>query len=217
MNIRQSKQKRLDSSRFRSSTESKLGWSDYQASSIRHRASGTPYLLSCIFLTLMLLFSATGAIAAVSDEDAAAYKAVIDNLSALGDRSTGSPGNQKAADYIKARLSQLGFEVVDSQKFAVPVLRYGESTLSLPGRGMTVPIHPIESNAITPQTIVSPGVSGPLIYVGSGELHELDGKTIEDAIILMEFESGKNWQYTANLGAKALIYVDRGNTPQNFL
>jgi hypothetical protein len=55
-----------------------------------------------------------------------------------------------------------------------------------------------------------------LIYAGSGELNELDGKIIEDAVILMEFESGKNWLYTANLGAKALIYVDRGDTPKIF-
>ncbi|MBW2409058.1 MAG: M28 family peptidase, partial [Deltaproteobacteria bacterium] len=164
----------------------------------------------------MLALPATGTIAAVTDKDAAQYRAVIERLSALGDRSTGTPGNQEAADYIKDRLSQFGFEVVESHKFAVPVMRYGESTLSIPERGTTVPIHPIDSNAITPQTIASPGISGPLIYAGSGELDELGGKTVEDAIILMELESGKNWLYAANLGARALIYVDRGNTPKIF-
>ena len=28
----------------------------------------------------------------------------------------------------------------------------------------------------------------------------------------MELDSGKNWLYTADLGAKALIYLDRGNS-----
>jgi hypothetical protein len=32
----------------------------------------------------------------------------------------------------------------------------------------------------------------------------------------MEFDSGKNWLNAANLGAKALIYVDRGITPKTF-
>ena len=30
----------------------------------------------------------------------------------------------------------------------------------------------------------------------------------------MELESGKNWLYAADLGAKALIYVDRGESPK---
>ncbi len=50
----------------------------------------------------------------------------------------------------------------------------------------------------------------------SGDLNELNGKTIENAVILMEFESGRNWLYAADLGAKALIYLDRGNFPKIF-
>jgi hypothetical protein len=167
-------------------------------------------------VALLLLISASGVMAAMPAEEAAEFKSDIEKFSDLGDRSTGTAGNQAAAGYIKATFSQLGFEVVGSHKFAVPVMDYGPSTLAIPQRGITLPIRPINSNAITPQKIASPGISGPLIYAGSGELNELDGKIIEDAVILMEFESGKNWLYTANLGAKALIYVDRGDTPKIF-
>ena len=220
MNIRQSIRKRFEALRSKSIFARAVDGNEYPASSIQHPGSRIQHqasrTLSCMVVLLMLALPATDTMAAVTDEDAAEYRAVIEKLSALGDRSTGTQGNQEAADYIKDRLSQFGFEVVESHKFAVPVLRYGESTLSIAEREMTVPVHPIDSNAITPQTIASPGISGPLVYAGSGELHELDGKTIEDAIILMELESGKNWLYTANLGAKALIYVDRGNTPKIF-
>ena len=41
---------------------------------------------------------------------------------------------------------------------------------------------------------------------------ELNGKVIQGAIILMELESGKSWLKVADLGARALIYVDRGNS-----
>ena len=148
----------------------------------------------CFILILLLLFiPGAGAIAAVPDEDVNEFKGVIEKLSALGDRSTGTAGNIAAADYIKAKFSLLGFEVVGSHKFAVPVMHYGLSALSIPERGITVPIRPIDSNAITPQKITSPGINGPLIYAGSGELKELNGKSVENAVILMEFESGKNW------------------------
>ena len=164
----------------------------------------------------MSLLAVTGAIAAVSERDAAEFQAAVGKLSSLADRSTGTEGNRAAADYIKAMFLQLGFEVVGSHQFSTPVMQFGKSTLSLPDRGITVPIDPINSNAISPQKIPAPGISGPLIYAGHGELGELNGKSIENAVILMELESGKNWMSVADLGAQALIYVDRGNTPKIF-
>jgi cell division protein FtsX len=223
MNIRPSIRKRFEGLRFKFIFATKLNSHRYPLPKIQHRASSDRHpaykvnkILGGILLLLILALPATGAIAAMQAEETAEYKRTIETLSALGDRSTGTPGNQSAAAYIKTTLSRLGFEVVGTHKFAVPVMDYGQSTLSVPERGMTVPVRPIESNAITPQKIGPPGISGPLVYAGRGELNELDGKVVEDAVILMEFESGKNWLYAANLGAKALIYVDRGNTPKMF-
>jgi hypothetical protein len=130
----------------------------------------------------------------------------------LGDRSTGTDGNRAAAAYIKERFEQIGFETIGTQKFAVPVMQDEKSTLSIPGRDGLVPIRSLRGNAVTPQTIPPPGIKAPLVYVGSGELNDLNGKAIEGAIILMEFGSGKNWLHVADLGAKALIYVDRGES-----
>jgi hypothetical protein len=57
-------------------------------------------------------------------------------------------------------------------------------------------------------------MEGPVIYVGPGELSDFNGKEVAGTIILMELDSGKNWLNAATLGAKALIYVDRGSTPR---
>ena len=59
-------------------------------------------------------------------------------------------------------------------------------------------------------------LQGPLYYVGSGSLTELDGVPIAGSIVVMEFDSGRNWQTLASLGAKALIYLDRGTTRSKF-
>jgi hypothetical protein len=182
----------------------------------RHPALPDRRLLWLILVWLIFLIHTGAAIAAIPDGDASEFKEVIRNLSSFTDRSTGSAGNKAAGDYIKAKFSQLGFEVVDSHQFAVPVMDYGESVLSLADRGITIPIHPINSNAISPQKIGPPGISGPLVYAGSGEPDKFTGKAVKDAIILMELESGENWLYAADLGAKALIYVDRGNFPKIF-
>ncbi|MGD8522140.1 MAG: hypothetical protein PVF56_13420, partial [Desulfobacterales bacterium] len=168
------------------------------------------------FVSLILFLARASVAAEIPAEQAAQFKETIQDLSSLTDRSTGTAGNQTAAKYIKDKFVQLGLEGVATQVFSVPVIRYGKSTLTLTDRSLTVPIRPIRANAITPQMVARPGISAPVIYVGGGELHEFNGKTIDGAIMLMELESGKNWQYAANLGARALIYVDRGQSPKIF-
>ncbi len=163
-----------------------------------------------IFLILLVVAPATRA--ASSEKDREAFRDTIYRLSSLSDRSTGTDGNQAAAAYIKEKFEQLGFETVGTQRFAVPVVKDEKSTLSIPARDVSIAIRSLRGNAVTPQTIPSPGIQAPLVYVGNGDLHNLNGKAIEGSIILMELESGKNWLYVADLGAKALIYVDRGNS-----
>jgi hypothetical protein len=64
--------------------------------------------------------------------------------------------------------------------------------------------------------VAPPGLSGPLVYAGRGELKHLNGKQIAGSIILMELDSGKNWLQAANLGAQALIYIGRRDAPRIF-
>jgi hypothetical protein len=165
-------------------------------------------LLNCLLWT----FAAEAAITEVALPDA--FTDVIDRFSALEDRSTGTAGNQEAAVYIKEEFERLGFGPVGSYRFSLPMMHHEQSTLTLSNRTEPIKIRPIKSDAITPQTVSPPGLSGPLIYVGRGELAQLNGKQIENSIILMELDSGKNWLHAANLGAKALIYVDRGRFPK---
>ncbi|MCK5505203.1 MAG: M28 family peptidase, partial [Thermodesulfovibrionia bacterium] len=141
---------------------------------------------------------------------------IIKMMSSLDDRSTGTPGNQKAAKFIKNQFEQLGFDTVGSFPFSVPVRTHSSSKLFLPEQKRDIPIQPILGNAIDPETIDPQGLVGPLVYVGSGKLNQFNGKAIAGAIVMMEIDSGKNWLNAANFGAKALIYVDRGPTTREF-
>ncbi len=144
-----------------------------------------------------------------------AFSDVISRLAELKDRSTGTAGNAAAALYLKERFEKLGYENVGSYRFSVPVIQHSQSQLTLPDQKRPVELNPILGNAVTPQTVASPGVSGPLIYAGRGELAELNGKQIPNSILIMELDSGKNWLNAANLGARAIIYVDRGNSTKS--
>jgi hypothetical protein len=173
-------------------------------------------LLWALLMILGLLPQNVASAAGIDPESAGRLRETIEILASYGDRSTGTAGNQAAAAYIKERFAQLGFETVGSHEFSVPVMNDQGSTLILPKRQATVAIRPFLANAVSPGEIPDTGLSGPLVYVGSGALHEFNGKAIEGAVVLMELDSSKNWLQAANLGARALIYVDRGNLPKMF-
>ena len=133
-------------------------------------------------------------------------------LSAYGDRSTGSEGARQAADYIEEVFREQGCETVGRFRLRVPVRRHGDSRLVLDPESPPLAVQPLLANSISPGTLPPEGLEGPLIYAGSGTLPEFNGLDVAGAIVLMEMTSGKNWQNAANLGARALIYVDRGAT-----
>ncbi|MDH3773779.1 MAG: M28 family peptidase, partial [Deltaproteobacteria bacterium] len=156
-----------------------------------------------LFVALSLLFAQ---VAVAADPN----RVLIQQFAELGDRSTGTPECGKAADLIAQSFRDLGIERVGRQRFLLPVTQYQSASLTV--KGHRAPIKPLRLNALSPQTTPDSGLKGPLYYVGSGQLHNFNGMKVEGSIILMELDSGKNWLNAATLGAKALIYVDRGPT-----
>ena len=139
---------------------------------------------------------------------------LIKQLAELEDRSTGTPGCSKAADQIEKAFKTLGIERVGRQRFLLPVTQYQPAYLTL--KGQRTPIKPLRLNALSPQATPAAGIEGPLYYVGRGELQDFNSIKVAGSIILMEMDSGKNWLNAPMLGARALIYVDRGPTSKWF-
>ncbi len=127
----------------------------------------------------------------------------IETLSSFSSRHTGTPGAAQSADYIEDRFQELGF-ATDRYPFLVTVKKFGKATLRMDDADY--PLTPFEYNVITPEATVG-DIDGPLYYVGTGSLKELDHKQIEGAVILLDFHSGINWANIASLGAKAIIYL----------
>ncbi|MFO7708569.1 MAG: FtsX-like permease family protein [Desulfobacterales bacterium] len=167
-------------------------------------------LIGCALLAGLLAGSPQGIAAAANP--AADFQHLLNTFAAFNDRSTGTAGNEQAAGFIKEVLERMNIGEVASHAFAVPVIRRGASSLEVPQQGVTLALHALAGNALTPQSIPRPGLTGPLVYVGDGELERLNGKPIEGAVLVMELHSGRNWLQAANLGAGALIYVDRGDS-----
>jgi hypothetical protein len=163
---------------------------------------------------LLLFIAMSSAATTVQTPAADLLSSDIQEFAAFGDRSTGTLGCSAAAALIKDRFTRLGLESIGSQLFTVPVVHHGNSRLFLPDRQLNIAVQPVMLNAVAPQTIPAEGLQGPLVFVGAGELHHFNGKTVAGSIILMDIDSGKNWLHAASLGAKALIYLDSGTTPK---
>jgi hypothetical protein len=168
-------------------------------------------LLPC--LCIILTGFATAAVAPPDLQNTiASLQSSVGIFSRDGDRSTGTEGCDNAAAYIMERLAATNPDRLDTARFTVPVRRHFGSSLVLDGK--RIPLDPILYNAITPESLPQEGLRGNLVYVGRGELAELNGKKIRGAIVLMEFDSGRNWLNAASHGAAALIYINRGASPK---
>lgn len=129
----------------------------------------------------------------------------VTGLANLGPRVTGSPSADAAANFIEQRFRDLGLEEIGRQRFLTPLRQHHGSSLALPD-GRSVGLTPVELNAITPGAV--PGFTGPVVAVGQGRLQDMNGLPVQDSILLMDLNSGRNWVNAATLGARAVIYVD---------
>lgn len=129
----------------------------------------------------------------------------IEVLSSFGSRSTGYPGYKKSVQFIKDELASLGLQP-RSYFYDVPVRRFTGAHLTV--NAATHPLTPLIYNAITPEA-TDGTITAPVYYVGTGTLSELDGKDLKDSIVLLDFDSGRNWQRLASIGVKAAIFLQK--------
>ena len=126
------------------------------------------------------------------------------SLSSLGDRSIGTPGADKAADMVEAEFKRLlpKASILERQTFHVPVPMQEGAQLTLAGSGRRTELKQLRANALSPGAVAPPGIKGVLIYVGSGRVADFNGLNVEGSVVLMDMDSGKNWNNAAMLGAR---------------
>lgn len=135
---------------------------------------------------------------------------IVNAMAALGDRRAGTPGGEAAADFVFDFFLSLGIGEVGRHAYPLPFLGHGPARIDLAGTERSAPLQPTDLNALTPGAVPPGGIDGRAVYGGKGDFASLSGREIAGQIVLMELDSGKNWINAAQLGAKALIYIDRG-------
>ena len=144
----------------------------------------------------------------------------ITALSTHGSRLAGYDGDRFAADLIERELIAAGVENVMREPYDVVVPMDHGASLELesphPGSFGTprrrFELQSLWPNLVRTNTLGPDGLEGDLIYGGSGQYGDFDGKEVEGSIVLMEFNSGRNWRNAAALGAAAVIFIEPEKT-----
>ncbi|BHH84408.1 FtsX-like permease family protein [Desulforhopalus sp. 52FAK] len=154
-------------------------------------------------LIVLLTLMACSPFAAYGEIDKNRLTENIQTLSSFDSRSTGSAGYLKSLEFIKNKLTALDLEP-QSYLYNLPVRRFLGAQLRVNSK--EYPLAPLIYNAITPEATDGTLIA-PIYYVGKGELSDLDGIDLKDSIVLLDFDSGRNWQRLASIGVKAAIFL----------
>ncbi len=139
-------------------------------------------------------------------------KAHIDALSGIPSRQTGTPGCDAALEYIRAQFRALGVGEPVVQEFPATVPVHDIAEARTP-QGV-FPLHPLHPNGVCPAATPKEGIKTRLIYAGSGSLAEVEGKELDGATAVVETGAREQWLYLIDLGARAIIFVERERPPR---
>ncbi|MFH1567263.1 MAG: hypothetical protein ABIL09_04625, partial [Gemmatimonadota bacterium] len=131
----------------------------------------------------------------------------VEALASVGSRVTGYPGCRAAAEYLDRELAAAGVQERYRQVFAVPVPVDRGAQLVLGSAGEPLPLACMWPNMVRPPTTGGP-VEGPLVYGGRGEPGGLDGADLSAAIVVYEYDCGRQWLTAFELGAAAVVFLE---------
>ena len=177
--------------------------------------------LAAVFISSFVLhsFAAPHAHAqsspASNSEAAAIASRLAPDIAALTrfpSRVPGTASYAQAATFVEKRMRDIGLKnvAVDEYEVTAPVTKGGRATLNIGGREMTV--FPIYPNGVAPSSLPKAGLNAPMIYAGQGRAVDFNGKAVMGAIVVLDFNSGMNWITAADLGARAIVFLDPTTT-----
>jgi hypothetical protein len=162
---------------------------------------------------IMLVFVLSSSAALAADDDPSARMgADAAVLVGAGHRLSGSPAGRAAGDHILAQLNAAGYRDVQVQAFPVVQIHHepGDSVLEFGSHKLL--LTPLRPNGLALLALPAEGLRGPLLYLGSGKASDIaraaaSGIELQDAIVLLDGDSGMAWRQAFELGAAAVVLL----------
>ena len=134
----------------------------------------------------------------------------IKNFSSFGSRMTGYPGYEQSLSYITKFFNQYNLSNIENFTYPLTVpIDYGTY---LEYGGVNYSAYALNPNSVHGCKTPNGGLLGSLIYGGYGTFTEFDGLSVQDSIVVLEFNTKSNWLNAVSLGAKGIIFLPPNNT-----
>ena len=142
----------------------------------------------------------------------AEVRALMGAFTQGGSRVPGYPGHARAAAFIEERFRSMGLEDVETEAYGVTSPVDEGSRLTLVSSGEVFPLFGLWPNLVKTATLPPGGVRTRLIDGGDGEFKAYDGKDVEGAVVLLDFNTWNRWLNAAILGAEQVIFIEPDST-----
>ncbi|MEX0886594.1 MAG: FtsX-like permease family protein [Phycisphaeraceae bacterium] len=153
---------------------------------------------------VLALTAIAPAFAAMADE--AQFERDLAALTAHPHRLSGTDEAWEAAAYVEDRLTGLGIE--DVLPLDMPVWQTRSLRCELLVGDTAIGLAPLRPNVIASPVTPEDGLTGPMLYVGRGDVRDYGERSPEGAIVVLDYDSGRNWELAFALGAHAVIFLE---------
>ncbi|MFH1905239.1 MAG: FtsX-like permease family protein [bacterium] len=171
------------------------------------------YITLLIVISFSTIYSDNLNLTQISEQvDAQYIKTIVSDLANLGSRVPGYQGNEEASKYIENIFQKIGLENVKSENFSVTVPIDKGASLVISNTNKELLLYCLWPNLIRTPTLPSVGMRSQVIDGKTGSFEDLNGKTIQDKVVLLDFNCGNRWLDISMLGAKAFIFIEPEDT-----
>jgi hypothetical protein len=132
----------------------------------------------------------------------------IETLSSFGSRVTGYPGCKRAEEYVYNYLKGLGVAKLTKEPFVTSAPLNRLTQMEVVGSPGKIKLYPLWPNNVRTSQLPPEGITGQVVWGGTGELTELSGLPVDGSIVMFDFRCGSRWLNGPRLGAKAVILVE---------
>ncbi|MCK4401880.1 M28 family peptidase, partial [bacterium] len=170
------------------------------------------YVILLVGISFSPIYSDVNLAKVAQEVDAQYLKTIVSDLSNLGSRVPGYKGNEEASEYIENIFQKIGLENVKSEDFSVTVPVDKGASLVVSNSRKELQLYCLWPNLIRTSSLPSAGITSQIIDGRTGNFKDLNGKTIQGRVVLLDFNCGNRWLDISMLGAKAFVFIEPKDT-----
>lgn len=142
-----------------------------------------------------------------ADFDTVQFQSDLRALTDVSSRAIGSPGYEKARDYIRSQIQSLAGSGVELKEhtYSMMVPRTWRNQLIVGEQ--TVSVYPFFPSSVRLNTTPETGINGQLIYCGNGKYPQIPSSKLQGNIAVLEASSQDAWKTAHYFGAKAVLIL----------